>query len=940
MKNLRPLLALCVFISSSAFAGTNLWTGLVSYWPLDAANSGTTPDIYFGNNLTIVGVPTVVASSRSNAFSFSGSAQYLDITHSTNNTDTGLPIYRGGTYTVAMWVKGAAQTAKYIFTEANNGTFAGSSNQLFVIQTGNTAGNNAKLDIFIRTDGGTALVNHLVSAATVFDNNWHHIAWVDDRGQAKLYVDGVPDATNFKYNFADPTRSLTFTTTAIAALHRATPIGFFNGQIDDVGVWERALSQSEVQDLMANSLPTPIPQQAPFFAVQPASQTKALGDWVAFSATVTGFRPFSYQWQRNGQNIPDATARTLMVTGLTTNNTGETYSVNVTGPGGTSSSSSASLTVLPDPQPDITSGLISYWPFDEVTNVVTDTTNYWATADLYSANSMFLNGLTDANLSSGQVTNALNFDGFSQYASRMSGFPIYNNTNYSVSLWVNAQGQTQNDRRLFAEGSSTNTNPIWGIGTTALGQDSFARVYIRNDANSIALDRVSTRPVFDGTWHHLTWVDRNGQGKLYVDGVLDESDFTYTRSSLTPTTTSVAALIRNAVGNNFFGTVDEVTTWNRALTQTEIQQIIASGIPHPVAATAPSITRQPVGANVFTRSTVNLIAEGAGTGPLIYQWKKNNAPVTDATNASLTLASAQVSDSGSYILVISNIAGTATSDVAVVSVTQRPAPPTSLAIDFDDRTAAAVDTQPGFNSFLLAGTGATTAPTTYLYGGVEATLSSVGGAPLDTRKRGTPNNTDTFTLEKIYQDFIFANQTSGTNGLALTVKYLDPNQTYNITVYSYDSTSAGSRVSDWYANGTFIETWTFDGNVLPTSDTQYTFSFPTTTDSNGTLQIQGLRNTGSGTQLGVFLNAVRIDVAQLRIRSTQLLGNGDLFMLIDTPSGSQEHRVQQTTSLTSGSWTDVTNATITQTSPASSQVQAQFTPDPGTRFYRIVRIIP
>ena len=181
------------------------------------------------------------------------------------------------------------------------------------------------------------------------------------------------------------------------------------------------------------------------------------------------------------------------------------------------------------------------------------------------------------------------------------------------------------------------------------------------------LDRVSTRPVFDGTWHHLAWVDRNGQGKLYIDGVLDESDFTYTRTNLTPTTTAVGAFVKAAGGNFLFGTADEVATWNRALTQTEIQQVISNGIPHPVAATAPSITRQPVGATVFTRSSVNLVAEGAGTGPLFYQWRKNNAAITDATNAAYNLSNIQVSDSGSYTLVITNVAGSVTSDVAAVS---------------------------------------------------------------------------------------------------------------------------------------------------------------------------------------------------------------------------------------------------------------------------------
>ena len=63
-----------------------------------------------------------------------------------------------------------------------------------------------------------ALVNHVVSSAVVFDDTWHHIAWVDDRGTVKLYVDGDLDAANFNY-----TPSGTFTLTH--ELHRhASPV--------------------------------------------------------------------------------------------------------------------------------------------------------------------------------------------------------------------------------------------------------------------------------------------------------------------------------------------------------------------------------------------------------------------------------------------------------------------------------------------------------------------------------------------------------------------------------------------------------------------------------------------------------------------------------------------------------------------------------------------
>ena len=50
-------------------------------------------------------------------------------------------------------------------------------------------------------------------------------------------------------------------------------------------------------------------------------------------------------------------------------------------------------------------------------------------------------------------------------------------------------------------------------------------------------DVKSKQVVFDGIWHHVVWVDENGAARLYVDGVVDATDFTYYRSNLVLNTT-------------------------------------------------------------------------------------------------------------------------------------------------------------------------------------------------------------------------------------------------------------------------------------------------------------------------------------------------------------------------------------------------------------------
>ena len=64
--------------------------------------------------------------------------------------------------------------------------------------------------------------------------------------------------------------------------------------------------------------------------------------------------------------------------------------------------------------------------------------------------------------------------------------------------------------------------------------------------------------------------------------------------------------------------------------------------------------------------TLSVTASGSG---LSYQWKKNGAALSGATQATLTLASAHATDVGAYSVVVSNAAGSDVSEIATV-VTQ------------------------------------------------------------------------------------------------------------------------------------------------------------------------------------------------------------------------------------------------------------------------------
>src|SRR6266498_898084 len=123
MKKIPHLLSGVLLFLTLTAARADLTNGLLSYWPMDATNGPTTADVCFTNTLSTVGPLAVVASPRGNAFQFNGSSTsptYLTNYHSTDRTASGLPVYTAGRYTIAMWVKGAANlnVNRYLYTEA------------------------------------------------------------------------------------------------------------------------------------------------------------------------------------------------------------------------------------------------------------------------------------------------------------------------------------------------------------------------------------------------------------------------------------------------------------------------------------------------------------------------------------------------------------------------------------------------------------------------------------------------------------------------------------------------------------------------------------------------------------------------------------------------------------------------------------------------------
>ena len=88
------------------------------------------------------------------------------------------------------------------------------------------------------------------------------------------------------------------------------------------------------------------------------------------------------------------------------------------------------------------------------------------------------------------------------------------------------------------------------------------------------------------------------------------------------------------------------------------------------AATAPVITTQPVSQSVSVGQSVNFVVVATGTAPLTYQWQKTGVNISGATSNSYTTPAAATGDNGArFTVVVSNSAGSATSNAAILTVT-------------------------------------------------------------------------------------------------------------------------------------------------------------------------------------------------------------------------------------------------------------------------------
>ena len=441
---------------------------------------------------------------------------------------------------VEMWIKPNIQEQMGIYS----GGPVGTTNQSFEIHMYKPSGIDPSFNTF-----GIYVAfwnNDVLLPFDAIKSGWHHVAitW-DGSTSIQIVVDGqTPDGYVYTPGPGWGLQSQPFalsatpnpnpnTTSLIGQVrHSLWNQGLlnFNGTIDELRIWDRALSVSEIQNNMAH--------------------------------TLTGFESDLLAYYTFDGLAPDGTLPDQSSNGYTGTIINGAVLANSDAPINTSGDSQYCEALPP--------GAVHWWPGNDNTD---DT--------LGGSNGTLVNGATYA---AGKVGEAFSLDGSNDVVSLPS---LTFGPTLSVEGWINISNSTAGDLigicddpnsichgadyKFFIFRIEADKSMAGGWSPTA------------PSAREIAT-RTAAGVLNPGQWHHIALTMDSGTNfmRIYIDGVDQSSTFINTGSgpgsfSGPPYIGAMHTIFNDAIDGPIDGQIDELTIYNRVLPPQEIQAIYDAG---------------------------------------------------------------------------------------------------------------------------------------------------------------------------------------------------------------------------------------------------------------------------------------------------------------------------------------------------------------------------
>ena len=289
-RKTKFLVAALLITTSSAFAQVPSYVptnGLVGWWPF---NGNANDESGNGNNGTVNG-----ATLTSDRFGSLNSAYSFNNNEITTNISS---VKFSSDYTISIWVRANPNNQTYPTFLCGNNVLSGWTDPNY-LET-NLYQNKFVHYLQIAPQNAGQV---LYQSNTITLNTWYHLVISNVNQQCNMYVNGIFNSTIGPIYLSN----------LGAYLHIGNGRGngeIFIGQLDDIGIWNRALTQQEITALYNAQSCT---GTGAITADGPT--TFCAGNYVNLTSDVVGG---TYQWKKNGLNI-------------TTNGTSRTYKATATG---------------------------------------------------------------------------------------------------------------------------------------------------------------------------------------------------------------------------------------------------------------------------------------------------------------------------------------------------------------------------------------------------------------------------------------------------------------------------------------------------------------------------------------------------------------------------------------------------------------------------------
>lgn len=210
----------------TASGSIDLQKGLIGWWKMDGNAKDATPYARDGSITN-----AVLAADRKNApngaYSFSGASSYMSV-------GTMPSLTSGSDFSVSFWAKTGAQNLQSVFSQ---GIPSGWSTYLFIIYFGDSSSAGG---LRVWWGGGS----RITYTTSVVNTGWRHVTFTRSGTTLNLYLDGqLVGSGTANIDWASTSTSVG------AANNNGTMQQLLNGSVDDLRVYNRAVSTDEITAL-------------------------------------------------------------------------------------------------------------------------------------------------------------------------------------------------------------------------------------------------------------------------------------------------------------------------------------------------------------------------------------------------------------------------------------------------------------------------------------------------------------------------------------------------------------------------------------------------------------------------------------------------------------------------------------------------------------------